>query len=371
MCELGIAQHALGDVPASNDTLHEALVGADAAGHRRIVLRARMEAAYGRLLAEPEGAADELLEVAEKAVPTFEVLEDDRSLARAWLLIGYVHGGIHGNHATWEEAEEIALGYYHRSGFPAATCLQQIACAIYWGPTPVRRGIARCTTLNSDETSGHFGRVSVLPFLGGLYAQIGEFSRARRLIDEAEYELTELGARANVVVFCGTVRADVELLAGDLHAAEATLREQCAFLEQARNRSAFAVRAAKLAETLYRQGRLADAEHWTAISRANAASDDRSVHLVLVPVEARLLARRGALSEARDLAESVVRLADSTDGLNLIASTRLALAEVLRMAELSGEARRNVEEAVHAYERKGNSTSAALARDLLGAAVPA
>ena len=49
-------------------------------GHRRIVLRARMEAAYGRLLAEPEGAADELLEVAQKAVPTFEVLEDDRSL---------------------------------------------------------------------------------------------------------------------------------------------------------------------------------------------------------------------------------------------------------------------------------------------------
>ena len=85
---------------------------------------------------------------------------------------------------------------------------------------------------------------------------------------------TELGALAAVAVFCGAVRSDVELLAGDLEAAETTLLDQCKYFERTRNRIALAARAAKLAETLYRQERLDDAEHWAAVSRANAASDD-------------------------------------------------------------------------------------------------
>ena len=165
--------------------------------------------------------------------------------------------------------------------------------------------------------------------------------------------------------------ADVELLTGELDAAELTLREQCEALERAHDRAHLAVRAAKLAETMYRQGRLDEAEQWAAISRANAASDDQSVQLVLVPVEAKLLARRGALVEAREAAEAIVRLADRTDGLNQIAATRLALAEVLRAAELYREADHEIEEAIRLYERKGNTVGASQAGDLLGLGIPA
>src|SRR5207342_1205760 len=89
MCELGVAQHSMGDTDGGNATLFDAIAVSEAEGQRRVELRARVEAAYGRLLAEPEGAARDLLTVAEGAVPTFEVLGDHRSLARAWLLIGY------------------------------------------------------------------------------------------------------------------------------------------------------------------------------------------------------------------------------------------------------------------------------------------
>ena len=85
---------------------------------------------------------------------TFEELEDDRSLARAWLLIGYVRGGIHGNHAAWEEAEERALEYYRRTAFPPATCLGQIAAAIYWGPTAVSAGIEDPRSCSPTRRSG-------------------------------------------------------------------------------------------------------------------------------------------------------------------------------------------------------------------------
>jgi DNA-binding SARP family transcriptional activator/predicted ATPase len=364
MCELGIAYMSSGDIDACNAQFHEAAAGAAAYGQRRVELRAKVEVAYGRLVTEPAGTA-ELLAIAEQAVPAFEAFEDDRSLARVWLLTGYVAGGIRGHHAAWEDAEERALVYYRRTAFPTATCLQQLAGAIYWGPTPVPLGISRCTELSADETIGVFGRASILPLVGGLHAQLGKFARARELIDEAEYELTELGALAAVAIFCGAARSDVELLAGDLEAAETTLRDQCEYFERVRNRITLAVRAAKLAETLYRQGRLDDAEHWAAVSRANTASDDTSQELLLLPVEAKLRARRGSLSDARELAGEAVRLADDTDGLNAIASTRLALAAVLRLTDVQGEAEAAIREAIALFERKGNVVAAAQARDLL------
>jgi DNA-binding SARP family transcriptional activator len=372
MCELGIAQYsANSDTDASTAILDEAVAGALRARQRRVELRGRIEAAYVRLLTAPEGAARALLELAESAVPTFEAFDDARSLGRAWLLIGYVQGGIHGNHAAWEEAEQRALEYYRRASFPSYSCLQQIAAALYWGPTPVALGMERCSNLLADETIGRFGRAAILPFLGGLHAQAGELSKGRALVDEAEHVLTELGAIATAVVICGTVRADVELLAENLLAAETTLREQCEHLERVHDRAHLAVRAAKLAETLYRQGRLDEAERWAGVSRANGASDDQSAQLVLVPVEAKLKTRRGALAEGRELAEEIVRLADATDGLNQIAATRLALGEVLRAAGLNREADRAIDEAVRLFERKGNVVGASKARELLNVGVHA
>jgi DNA-binding SARP family transcriptional activator len=371
LCELGIAYLSVGETDSFNAKLREAGQGAAANGHRRIELRANLEAAYGRLVTEPEGAGAEFLAIAERAVPAFEAFEDDRSLARVWLLTGYVVGGMRGHHAAWEHAEERALAYYRRTAFPVATCVQQIAGAIYWGPTPVPKGISRCEALSADATLGVFERASILPFLGALHGQLGDFATARELIDEAEYALTELGASATVAVFCGAARSDVELLAGDLDAAEAMLLGQCEFFERARNRVTLAARAAKLAETLYRQARLDDAEHWAAVSRSNVATDDTQQELMLLPVEAKLRAREGLLSDARVLAEKAVGLADETDGLNVIASTRLALAEVQRIAGLDDDADSSIQEAIALLERKGNAVGVSQARVLLEGKVPA
>ena len=371
MCELGVALDAAGQSKASNRTFLEAIAGAEQAGHRRVELRARIEAAYLHLLTEPEGAARELLALVESAVPVFEAVADNRSLARAWLLLGYVRGGIHGNHTAWREAEERALEYYRMTAFPPATCFGQIAAATYWGPTPVSMGIEGCAGLLADEAIGHAGRASVIPYLGGLHAQAGRFDHARELVAEARHAFEELGASGAAVVHCGTVAADIELLASDPPAAEQTLRAQCEYLERTQDVSHFAVRAAKLADAIYRQDRIDEAEHWVSVARANAASDDQSVQLVLGPVEAKLLARRGDVEKARELAEDVVRLADGTDGLNQIAATRLALAEVLRSGELHAEASRAIEDAIALFIRKGNAVGVATARDLLELSVSA
>ena len=143
------------------------------------------------------------------------------------------------------------------------------------------------------------------------------------------------------------------------------LRDQCEYFERTRNRITLAARAAKLAEALYRQDRLDDARHWAAVSRANTASDDTIQNVILLPVEAKLRAREGSLSAARKLAHEAVRLADETDTLNVIASTRLAMAAVLRLADVDGEAEAAIREAIALFELKGNVVAAARARDLL------
>jgi hypothetical protein len=149
------------------------------------------------------------------------------------------------------------------------------------------------------------------------------------------------------------------------------LREQCAHFERIHDRSHLAVRAAKLAETLYRRAEFAEAEHWVGVSRSNAATDDQSAQLVLGSVEAKLLGRQGASRLARELAEATVRIADATDGLNQIAAVKLALSEVLQMAGLMDEAEQALYEAVALYERKGNVVAAASTSALLPLAVPA
>jgi hypothetical protein len=370
LCELGIAQYSAGDGESASASISLAIGRASSAGHRRVELRARVDAAWVRLLVEPDGAAAELLRVAHDAVPTFESVEDNRSLARAWLLIGYVRGGLHGDHAAWEAAEERALDYYRRTSFPLATCFGQIAAAIYWGPTPVSTGIDRCEQLLADVAIGVSGRAAVVPYLGGLHAQVGLFSEARELVTEAERTYEELGARTSAV-HVGTVRADIELLAGNLSAAERTLRAQCEYLLQERDRTHLAVRAAKLAETLYRQGRVDESEEWASLSRANAANDDRSAELILGSVEAKLLARRGDFEGALKVALATVRLAETTDGLNQTAATLLAQGEVLRLVERNADAEQAIAGAISLYEAKGNAIAAREARDRLDAQVTA
>jgi DNA-binding SARP family transcriptional activator len=362
--ELGVAQQAAGDPKAASTTFSETIAESVATDQRGPELRARIERAYMDLLANPEGAAEALLEIVDAALPTLEALGDPRSLARAWLLVGYVRGGIQGNHAAWEAAEERALAYYRQTPFPPATCLGQIAAALYWGPTPVDKAIARCTELLADESIGSVGRAAVLPYLGGLEAQLGRFAKARKLVAEATSVYKELGARAGAMTHCGTVLADIELMAANYAAAESTLREQCRFFEGAGDRSHLAVRAAKLADALARQERLDDAEQWLRVATETATAGDQSAQLVLRAVEARLLSRRGALAGACTLAQETVRLADGTDGSNRRADARLVLAEILLADGLSAEAGRAIAEAIAIFESKGNVVGAARAREL-------
>jgi hypothetical protein len=82
-------------------------------------------------------------------------------------------------------------------------------------------------------------------------------------------------------------------------------------------------------------------------------------------VRAKVLAARGELLEAEQLARKAVALAEGTDALNQRAKVRLDLAHVLRLGGGPPEAAAEVEAAVALYRAKGNEVAATRAEGAL------
>ena len=354
LCELGLAQRSAGEADAAESSVKRALKESRALRDGRVELRAQIESLFLRLVSDPEGVADELEDVATSANPVFERLGDYRSLGRSWLLLGWVRGGIHGQYEAWEAAAERALANYRLAGSPASTCLQQIAAALYWGPTPVADAIERCEKLLKNDAADLDGRANVTAYVAGFEAQRGEFEHARKLMAEARRIFHELGRPQAIAVQCEGISADVEMVAGEYGVAEETLRALCTFFESTRTRNELATRAADLAEALYRQGDFDEAERWADTSKANASIDHLSAQLSWRPVKAKVLARGGDFSAAEEIAREAVRLSESSDGLNRSAKIQHDLGEVLSLGSRYEEAASAFERAIAFYELKGN-----------------
>ncbi len=223
-------------------------------------------------------------------------------LGRAWLLIGCVRGGICGDHAAWEEAAETcARRTTERQRWP--TCdvpWQQLAAALYWGPTPVpRRDRALRGTPRRTTRLGHFGRASVdAVSSAGSIAQAGDFTeRAPAHRRCSEQTSTDLGAYDPRGSTAEPIRAEVELLAGefDCSGGDPAL-SSATYFERTRTSAHLLSAQPKLAEVLYRQGRFEEAEQWAGVAERMRRADDVSAQMVLDARSRRSsLARRGEL----------------------------------------------------------------------------
>ena len=114
--------------------------------------------------------------------------------------------------------------------------------------------------------------------------------------------------------------------------------------------------------TLYRQGRIEEAEQCTLIAEEQAASDDIGAQFSWRSVRAKILALRGDAAEGEALAREAVELAEQTDALNQRAKVLLDLAEIVRRRGRRDEASGIAEQAVALYELKGNDAAATFAR---------
>jgi tetratricopeptide (TPR) repeat protein len=352
------ALFALGEFARADTLLNQTAERARASGKRALELRASIQAQQQRSWLEPEGASEALRGIAEGAIPELERLRDDRGLALAWRALHQVHNA-EGNAAAMSTAADRSLFHARRAGERRLQedALAASAMATAQGATRADTAIARLEQVLSEATSAsNAGFYRIL--LGDLHSQQGDHTEARRLAASSRTLHEELGQTARAAALTMT-SAWIELRAGEAPAAEAELRPAHETLQAIGEKGARCGVAAVLAEALYQQDRLDEAEQFTRASEEAAASDDVIAQVWWRGVRAKVLARRGEGSSALRLAREAVDLSEPSDYPIMKAQAHEALGETFRLLGNLEEARRAFERAIELYETKGDVVDSA------------
>ena len=128
--------------------------------------------------------------------------------------------------------------------------------------------------------------------LAALLAMRGEFEAGRQLYADAQAMLSELGSTV-VGASTSLATALVELLAGDLGAAERELTRDYQALTELGEKYLLSTVAGELARVFYAEGRFEEAEQMSHQAQDLADPDDIESQIRWRTVHARLLARNG------------------------------------------------------------------------------
>ncbi|HTF60669.1 MAG TPA: hypothetical protein VK713_12260, partial [Actinomycetes bacterium] len=200
--------------------------------------------------------------------------------------------------------------------------------------------------------------------VSSLAAHRGDLEEARRFVDAATAITKEEGSLLPRAVDCIS-RAMVDMLAGDLAAAEEVLRNGYRQLEEMGGTGPRVNVATLLARVRLLRGRNDDAEEITRTCERLAAPDQADAQVKWRSIRAIAVARRGEPGEAERLAREAVYLAGKTDQLDSRAEAHLDLAEVLLLGGRGREAEHELGRAIALYQEKGNEVGERNARRLL------
>ena len=317
------------------------------------------------LMNESTVKAGELRLAAEDALDGFLQVGDDLGLARAFHTLGEIDW-LEGHISHAERSFGQAMIHAERLGEEGEVRdnLAWLVVAAYTGPIAVEAGLTRCAEI-IERTSGDrlieaFAKLSE----GGLLAMIGEFRGAREAIHAGRGICGDFGWVTEEAA-AGQVAASVEILAGELRAAERELRGSCETLMRIGEQGYLSTSAAMHAHVLARLDELDEAERFVELSIETGSPDDGQTQVEWRVARAEVLLRRGETTAAIMLASEAVEASDGMDMLNVRGSAYGELARALRAAARTTEAVEQAGLALAEYERKGNVVSARAIRGFL------
>jgi class 3 adenylate cyclase/tetratricopeptide (TPR) repeat protein len=365
----GEAYMEIGEFATAEDLLVQAATGATAVGDSPVATTAELVRLQLHLRSEATTSIDDVMRKTLEAVIELETSDDASALARAWRLVELANG-VSGRYKAAGEANGKAIDYAKRAGDRILEMRLHASSAMvaFYGPTPVPEAIATCEQLLLIAEGDRRSQATTLAVLAHLRAMVGDFDRARHDYRRGRAILEELGLRFDASLIA-IDSGPVELLAGDLVAAEAELRKDYEALDAIGERNYISTIAGLLAEALYRQERFDDAAAHARFCEEVAAPSDVYSQYLWRGIRGKLLARDGAHDEGIELARSGVVETRASDDIEGQGNALLFLAEAQVTAGRLEDAARSAQEACALFEAKGNVVSADRARDVAAVAV--
>jgi class 3 adenylate cyclase/tetratricopeptide (TPR) repeat protein len=332
------------------------------APNSRLAARARVEREFVRLEVETSAGPEHAQRVVDELLPVLagDAHGECRALSlRAQAL--WIAGSIERADAAWAQAAIRAREAGDDRELFAI--LGWRATAAVFGPTPVDDAIARCEEVRDLVSASPVAVAWAVNAMALLQAMKGDFEMAERLLAEANETLHQLGSLHSSV---SHIEALIRLHARRPALAEATLRADVQTLEAMNAGDLLATTTAMLAQAVYDQGRLAEADALCQAAADGAARDDIVTQVIWRGVKGKVLAADGDGQRAEALAREAVALVEPTDLRSHHADAMLDLAEVLRACGRDAQSEQAIRTGLSLYENKGNAAGAARARALLG-----
>ena len=313
-----------------------------------------------------EGWSERTRAAVARAIPLFEAAGDHTGLTTAWRLRNLAHVTALEYDAGYEAAQRI-IDHATAAGDMRQRRRGALAYALsaVHGPAPVTEGIPRCEELIATVEGDRRSQAVIELCFAQLLAMDGQLDRARETYADAQRMLDELG-RSVLSASTSTDSAPVELLAGDLVAAEALLRRDYADLEQLGEAYLRSTVAGMLAQVLVLRGEVEEAEIVAAEVDKLAGPDDIDAQVLWRSSLGRCRALQGRYDEAIALVSEAVALTDGVAAPLLRAQALTDCAVVLEAAGRHADAERDFATAIGLYESKGNRVAAEAVRHLAG-----
>jgi tetratricopeptide (TPR) repeat protein len=364
--DLGAALHGFGEFARADAVLLEAIATAVEAGDRRVEAHATLAHLHLRMFTDSAFTVAEIHEEVARAIPIFEEHDDQRGLARAWRLLSWAHNLVL-RQASRQEALERGLDHARRAGDRREEILglYMLASPPVHGPMPVLEAERFVERLAEQAGGDRTVEAGVAFSLAWLAAMRGRFDEARGFARRAVAIQEDLGMRFEAAGTVAEAFGFVEVLAGDLTAAERNVRLGYDALERLGEKAYLSTQAAELALILCALGRFDEADQLTDVSEGAAAGEDVISQILWRRARAKVLVHRGDVERGEALAREAVALVEPTDALNVKGAAFMDLAKVLQLCGRESDAIPFAERAIALFDQKGNVVSAERARRTL------
>jgi predicted ATPase len=360
---LGTVLQETGELRQAEAALTEGAENAAAAGLPAV--RARISVQLTDIHTSQGGSLVPALAECEAATAVLDAEGDLEGLAEAWAMIGLLRFML-GDSPADQDALERAIAHARQSGNHRA---QSLATSWLGGtltmlPVPAEAAIDRVEQLLQAVGSDPWAEADLLTSLSLLYAYAGRLAGARAALARAQSLYGRSAAKFSLAQ-SAMPAGQMELVAGDPAAAERYLRKGYEALRAMGERGYLSAVAGMLAEALYAQGRLDEAQHLTEEADAAAGADDVDAQARWRATRAKVLARRGQFVVARRLADEAVALVSPTSWATLQAEILMAKAEVNRLAGEREQAAASLRVALRIYQDRNATPLADQAKTAL------